>query len=107
MKPIKASVDKLFTELSALIEQSRKQVAVAVNSNLSMLYWKVGKTIKEDILRSKRAEYGERVIPSLAKKLSEKYGSGWSRQQIWNCLRVAERITDQKKMAVLSRELSW
>ncbi len=107
MKPQKGPVDKLFTELSALIEQGRKQVAAAINSNLTMLYWKIGKTIKENILRSKRADYGERIIPSLAKRLTETYGSGWSHQQLWNCLRTAERIPEQKKITTLSRELSW
>src|SRR5258708_16175752 len=107
MKPQKGPVDKLFTELAALIEQGRKQVAAAINSNLTMLYWKIGKTIKENILRSKRADYGERIIPSLAKRLTETYGSGWSHQQLWNCLRTAERIPEQKKITTLSRELSW
>jgi predicted nuclease of restriction endonuclease-like (RecB) superfamily len=82
-------------------------VAAAVNSNLSMLYWEIGKTIKAEILRSERAGYGKKIIPSLAKKLTEKYGSGWSQQQIWNCLRTAERISDQKKMLAISKELSW
>jgi hypothetical protein len=40
----------LFQDLSALIEQSRRQVARVANSALTLLFWKVGKGINEHIL---------------------------------------------------------
>ena len=98
---------KLFTDISILIEQGRKQVASVVNSAISILYWKIGRAIKEEILQDQRGEYGERIILTLSKKLTERYGRGWSKQQLWNCLRTAETIRTQKKINELSRELSW
>ncbi|HVU59158.1 MAG TPA: PDDEXK nuclease domain-containing protein [Puia sp.] len=97
----------LFLDISRLIEDSRKQVALSVNSKITLLYWNIGKMIRAQILQSQRAEYGEQIIASLSKKLTERYGKGWSKQQLWNCLRTAERITSQKKILVLSKELSW
>jgi hypothetical protein len=32
---------------------------------------------------------------------------GWSKEQLWNCLRIAERIRAQKTIYALSKELSW
>ena len=39
--------EKLVEEIKILIEQSRQQLAVAVNSTITILYWKVGKRISE------------------------------------------------------------
>jgi len=43
----------LFREIRALIEQGKKQSAVAVNSALTLTYWQIGKRINEDILQNK------------------------------------------------------
>ena len=44
--------EKLFTDLSKLIEQSRHQVAMQANSTLTILFWQVGKRINDDILQN-------------------------------------------------------
>lgn len=80
----------LFSDVSKLIEESRKFVAVTVNNTLSLLYWKIGKRINEDVLQSKRAEYGKQIVVTLSQKLGEKYGSGWDEKTIRHCLRSAE-----------------
>lgn len=49
----------LLNELSQLIEQSKHQVAVHVNSAVTILFWQVGFHINETILQNKRAEYGK------------------------------------------------
>jgi len=41
-----------------------------------LLYWNIGKTIKEDIIKGKIAGYGEKLIEELAKELSDQYGKG-------------------------------
>lgn len=49
----KPTGDLLIEELSHLIEQSPRQVAVAANSSLTLLFWQVGKRINEHILHIK------------------------------------------------------
>jgi len=98
---------QLFDDITNLIEQSRKQVATVVNSEITILYWRVGKAIREQILKDQRAEYGNRIVINLSQKLTERYGRGWSKEQLWNCLRTAERIRAQKTIYALSKELSW
>jgi len=44
----------LFSEIKTLIEQSKQQVAIAVNSTMTMLYWQIGKRINEGVLQDKR-----------------------------------------------------
>jgi len=103
---IKHNSENLFSEISNLIEESRKDVAVTVNAALTMLYWKVGKLINDEILQNQRADYGKQVVYSLTKKLTEQFGGGWSEQHLRHCLRSAE-IIPQNIVSAVSRELSW
>ena len=52
----------LFQSIAFLIQESKHRVAVAVNSELSFLYWNIGKTIRKEVLKERRAEYGKQVI---------------------------------------------
>jgi predicted nuclease of restriction endonuclease-like (RecB) superfamily len=98
---------ELFKEISRLIEQSKRQLAVTVNSAISELYWNIGKTISRDILQNKRAEYGKQIVANLSKKLTEQYGRGWSEKQLRHCLYFVEIFPDYKIVSTLWRELTW
>ena len=45
----------LLGDLRQLIEQSRGRAAVAVNSELVLLYWQVGRRIRVDVLGEEHA----------------------------------------------------
>ena len=91
MKKI-AKKKSLLDEIKTLIEQSKQQISVAVNSTMTMLYWQVGSRIKTEILQNRRAEYGKEVIKQLADDLTRQYGSGWSEKQLRHCLRFVKII---------------
>lgn len=97
----------LLTDIKKLIDESRQNVAVYVNSELTLLYWKIGANINKHILKNNRAEYGKQIIISLARQLTEEYGTGWSEKQLRHCLRFAEIISDEKIVSTLRRQLSW
>jgi len=48
--------DSLFQDLRSLIIEARQDVARQVNSALVLLYWQVGKRIRQDILKEKRGK---------------------------------------------------
>jgi hypothetical protein len=48
----------LVGDIRRLIETSRQNVAIAVNTGLTILYWQIGSRIRQVILKEKRAEYG-------------------------------------------------
>lgn len=60
----------LVNEIRNLIEQARSQVAATVNTELSMLYWNIGKRIRTEILDGERAKYGKQIVVSLIRQLS-------------------------------------
>jgi hypothetical protein len=41
-----------------------------VDSGLTALYWHVGRRIRQDILKEKRAEYGAQIVASLMRQLT-------------------------------------
>ncbi|MDR2920437.1 MAG: PDDEXK nuclease domain-containing protein [Tannerella sp.] len=99
--------DNLFVDIKVLIDQSKQQIAVTVNSTITMLYWQVGNRIKTDILQNKRAEYGQEIIKQLSADLTEQYGKGWSEKHLRHCLRTAETFPDAEIVSTLWRQLSW
>ena len=68
----------LVAELRQLIDGARQRAAVAVNAELTLLYWQVGERIHRDILGGQRAGYGEEIVAALGRQLGAEYGRGWS-----------------------------
>ena len=61
----------LFERIKNLIEQTKNNVAIAVNSSLTMMYWHIGKLINNKILQNKRAEYGKEIVVTLSRQLQD------------------------------------
>ncbi len=97
----------MLVEIRRLIDNARQRAAVAVNQELSWLYWQIGKRLQVEVLGGQRAEYGKQVIDTLARQLTLAYGSGWSAQQLRHCLRAAETFPDEAIFSPLRRDLSW
>lgn len=97
----------LITEVKQLIHAAKQRAVVAVNAELSLLYWQVGRRIAAEVLKGERAEYGQHVVLELAKQLTLTFGKGWSKQQLHHCLRFAESFTDIQIVSTLSGQLSW
>ena len=73
----------IFEKISVLIERARRKVAITINEEMVLLYWNIGKTIKEEIIKSDRAEYGKQIVSALSGELTQKYGKGFSPQNLW------------------------
>ncbi|MBO3462172.1 DUF1016 N-terminal domain-containing protein [Aetokthonos hydrillicola] len=99
--------DLLFQEIRQLIDVARQRAAVAVNAEITLLYWQVGKRIQTEVLQGQRAEYGKQVIVSLSQQLTQTYGKGWSEKQLRHCLHFAETFPDEQIVSTLRRQLSW
>ena len=104
---LKINLDPLFNSISTLIKESRHRVSIAVNVELSMLYWNIGKHIKSDILNNEKAEYGKEIVSTLSRQLTENFGKGWSIRQLQNCLRIVEAFPDEQIMHTLCAKLTW
>ncbi|MGF6537150.1 hypothetical protein OKW32_000436 [Paraburkholderia youngii] len=99
--------DSLLEDVRTLIAGARERAAASVNAELTLLYWQVGRRVRDDVLRGERAGYGQQLIGALARKLTAEYGRGWSEQQLRHCLRAAEIFPDETIFSAARRELSW
>ncbi len=97
----------LYKDVSLLIEQSRKQVALVVNQEMTLLYWYIGRTINNSLLKSKRADYGETIIATLSQQLLIAYGKGFAISNINRMINFYKIFNDEQKIATLSQQLSW
>ncbi len=101
------SNSKLFKKIISIIRESRKRVAIAVNSEITLMYWHIGKTIQTEVLNNQKPEYGKAVVASLSHQLTQSLGKGWSKQTLWNCLHIVEIFPEEQKISTLCRELTW
>ena len=99
--------NKLYDDVSNIIEQVRYRIAVHINSEASLMNWNVGKRIKEDVLMNRRAEYGEQILKRLSDRLKIKYGKGWGFQKLQHCVRAAYTFSEEEIMYAVSTQLSW
>lgn len=97
----------LVNELSRLIESSKQQVAVAVNSSLTLLFWQIGKRINEEILQNQRADYGKQIVHSLSVQLEANYGRSFSERNLRRMVQFAIVFQDFKIVTPLATQLSW
>lgn len=98
---------QLFQEIRQLIDTAKQRAAVAVNAELTLLYWQVGQRIQTQILQGDRAEYGKQIINTLSEQLTQTYGKGWSEKQLRHCVHFAETFPDLEIVSTLGRQLSW
>ncbi|GHU96939.1 DUF1016 domain-containing protein [Bacteroidia bacterium] len=103
----KVDDNRLYADVCALIETSRQRVATTVNAEVCMMNWQIGKRIKEEVLDNQRAEYGKQVVKQLAKKLTDRYGRGWSDRQLLHCLRSAYTFSEGEIVSAVQRQFTW
>ena len=101
------NIQPIAADIKKLIEQSRQNAALAVNAEITLLYWHIGKRIKTEILGDERARYGKKLISGLSEQLTQEYGKGWSKRHLHHCIRMAEIFPDIEIVHALRSQLSW
>lgn len=95
----------VISEIRELLNTSRNNIAVKVNTELLQTYWKIGEIIVRYEQNDQiRAAYGERTLQQLSKSLSREFGKGFSRSNIYN-MRLF--YLNYKKIQTVSGKLSW
>ena len=71
--------DSLFDRVTSILEQARRNVVRAVNSNMVLAYWLIGREIVQALQGGEsRAEYGKQRIEDLSARLKSQFGRGFS-----------------------------
>ncbi|MGZ8239003.1 MAG: PDDEXK nuclease domain-containing protein [Methylobacter sp.] len=95
----------LLTHIAAVIQQSRQQVHLAVNSAMVQCYWQIGRLIVEHEQQGQaRAAYGKQQLQALSEQLTAEFGKGFDATNLRNMRRFYLTFPIRE---TVSLELSW
>lgn len=99
----------IFKDVQNIIEKTQKYAYQAVNMAMVQRNWLLGKRIADEELQGEnRAEYGKEVIKRLAKYLTELYGKGFTKSNLYQFVQFYKFFPDIFHAASgKSRILSW
>jgi hypothetical protein len=98
---------RLLTDIRGLIDEARQNLARSVNSGLVLLYWNIGRRVREDILKGTRATYGDEIVSALGRHLTAEFGRGFGRRNLFRMIRFAEVFPNFEIVSSLMTQLSW
>ena len=97
----------LIEDLRNLIGEARQNVATTVNAGLTLLYWRVGKRMVDEVLGKERAAYGQQIVVSVARQLVQEYGPSFGDKNLRRMMQFAEVFPKEQIVVSLIRQLSW
>jgi predicted nuclease of restriction endonuclease-like (RecB) superfamily len=97
----------LFATVSGLIEEARRTLARQANSTTVFLFWRIGQQVNGEILHHERAEYGQKIVSTLATQLVASYGRSFEARNLRRMMQFAEQFPDFKIVSPLATQLSW
>ena len=98
--------DQLLLVIEKLIEQTGRNVAVYLNSQISRLYWSIGNHIIVEMQYETYSEYGQQILATLSQRLTEKVGKGYTYSALTRMIKVAEAYNEEM-FATVSQTLTW
>ncbi len=107
---VEASVelDSVYNDIRSIIENGRNKIAVSINSEITMLYWEVGRIINLHILENRRADYGKQVVASLSFRLRNEFGGkSWTEKHLRQMMQFAAVFPDKEIVYTLCIQFTW
>ena len=101
-RSVKTRKSSLAERIITLVEEAKRKVVSAVNVALVYTYYEVGRMIvEEEQGGKKRAQYGKAQLQELSKKLTERFGKGWSVENLKLMRRLFLVYSQENQNAVL------
>jgi len=100
------TITTLYTNIKTIIDTSKQQATIQLNNTMVLSYWEIGRELKDEILKDKRATYGKEVVKKISEKLTLEYGRGYSRSNLERMMKLYT-FFDKEICATLSHKLSW
>ena len=102
--------DNFIKDIENIIEEAQRHAYQAVNTILTQRNWFIGRRIAHEELKGEdKAEYGAGIIKQLSEKLTERFGKGYDRSNLYHYLKfykafpeIVDAARRQSKI-----QLSW
>jgi predicted nuclease of restriction endonuclease-like (RecB) superfamily len=104
---VTAVAPRLIEDVRQIIGEARRSVATTVNASLTLLYWRIGKRIVNELLGKERAAYGQQIVVSLARQLVQEFGPSFGDKNLRRMMQFAEVFPKEEIVVSLIRQLSW
>lgn len=105
--PVLPAQTDLYATVSGLIEEARRALARQANSTLVFLFWRIGQQVNGEVLNHQRAEYGQKIVATLATQLVASYGRSFEARNLRRMMQFAEQFPDFGIVSPLATQLSW
>lgn len=100
--------EALYGHILAVLTQARQQAKRSVNQTMVQAYWHVGRLIVEhEQAGQARAAYGSKTLQTLAQRLTEEFGKGFSAQSLRNFRQFFQTFTEDEIRSTAWSELGW
>jgi len=94
-----------YEKIIKIIQETKNKIYLSANSLMVHAYWNIGKTIVEEEQQGQeKAEYGKKIIESLAQKLKSQGEKGFDRSNLWM---MRQFYLTYPILDALRQELSW
>ena len=98
----------IFDDVSSMVKQATDITYKAVNVLLIQRNWFLGKRIAEEELGDSRSEnYGKEIIIELSKKLTQEFGKGFDRANLYRFVQFYKTYPDIFSSVMRQSFLSW
>lgn len=105
MSSIDNTYKKLIDDIGSTLQRARENAVKAVNTELVIANWQIGKHIVEFEQNGKeKADYGSSLLTNLSKDLKASYGKGFGKSNIYLCRQFYLKYPI---FQTLSGKLSW
>lgn len=105
-KEILAGYEEFLRDLKTRIRSAQIKAVIAVNSELTLLYWETGKDIQQ---RQKEQGWGAKIIDRLAHDLSREFPEmkGFSPRNLKYMRAFAEAYPDRQFVQQVAAQIPW
>ena len=100
-----AGFEKMISDIEALVNTSKNELAISINKVMTVTYWNIGKYIVEfEQDGNAKAAYGKNLLSTVSKELTLRLGKGYSRPNLNNMRKFYLKYSNCQ---TVSDKLSW
>ncbi len=95
-----------YNRIAGLLKDARQKVVQTINKTMVYTYFEIGRIIVEEEQKGKeRADYGQKILKELSKKLITDFGKGFSEtnlkqmRQFYLTYSKSQTLSDQFKLS--------
>ena len=100
-----ARYESVLDHIAGIIDSARRSAARSVNAVMTAAYWLIGRHLVEiEQSGEERAAYGANLIERLATDMTQRFGRGFSRQNLWQMRQFGLAYAPERILQTLSGE---